>query len=158
MRMSGSAVDVDALLRRVQDGEQQAAALLFGLYRDRLRRMVKLRMDHRLQGRLDPSDVLQEAYIDLSRRLPEYIANPTLPFFLWLRLLTGQRLLALHRHHLLAQKRAATQEVPLDNAATPEASSLSLAADLLGRFTSPTQAAMKAEMQRRLQHVLDSLD
>jgi len=156
--MSGSALDVDALLRRAQDGEQQAAAELFGLYRARLRRMVKLRMDHRLQGRIDPSDVLQEAYIDVSRRLPEYTANPTLPFFLWLRLLTGQRLLALHRHHLLAQKRSATQEVSLENRAAPEASSLSLAADLLGHFTSPTQAAMKAEMQRRLQEVLDSLD
>ena len=67
--------------------------------------MVKLRMDRRLQGRLDASDVLQEAYLDVAKRAAEYRENPKMPVFLWLRLITGQRLMALHRQHLGAQMR-----------------------------------------------------
>src|SRR5579872_1413959 len=98
--MSGKVNAASDLLRRMANGDGGAAAELFAAYRDRLRLMVRLRLDRRLQGRLDPSDVLQEAYLDVARRAPEYAANPTLPFFLWLRLLTGQRLLMVHRQHL----------------------------------------------------------
>ena len=131
---------------------------LFARYRDRLRRMVKLRMDRRLQGRLDPSDVLQEAYLDVAKRAAEYRANPAMPVFLWLRLITGQKLMALHRKHLGAQMRNAGQEVSLHGGALPPASSISIAAMLLGRITSPTRAARRAEMQVRLQDVLNSMD
>src|SRR5262249_19202906 len=82
------------------------------------------------------SDVLQEAYLDVARRAGEYIANPSIPVFLWLRLITGQRLMALHRQHLGAQMRDAGQEVSLYRGALPQATSVSLAA-LLGRLTSP---------------------
>jgi RNA polymerase sigma-70 factor (ECF subfamily) len=99
-----------------------------------------------------------DAYLDLAKRLPEYAANPALPFFLWLRLLTGQRLLMLHRRHLGAKMRDAGQEVSLRHADLPSASSLSLAERLLGTLTSPTQAAIRAEMERRLQEVLDTMD
>jgi RNA polymerase sigma-70 factor, ECF subfamily len=78
-------------LRRLQAGDKRAPGELFEHYRSGLRQMMRLRLDRRLQARVDPSDVLQEAYIDLARRLPEYVASPTMPFFLWLRLLTGQR-------------------------------------------------------------------
>ena len=156
--MSDEASDTRDLLRRVGEGDQQALAALFGRYRERLRHMVKLRLDRRLQGRVDPSDVLQEAYLDVSRRAPEYAANPTMPLYLWLRFLTGQKLLALHRHHLGAQMRDAACEVSLHRGVIPQASSASLAAQLLGRLTSPTQAAIRAEMQLRLQEVLNTLD
>src|SRR5947209_8629910 len=68
---------------------------LFDRHRDRLRRMVQVRLDRRLQGRIDPSDVLQEAQIDVLRRAGEYVAHPTMPPFLWLRYLTAQRLMIL---------------------------------------------------------------
>ena len=87
----------DGLLRRAGAGDPHALAELFARYRDRLRRMVRLRLDRRLQGRLDPSDVLQEAQVEILRRAAEYAADPRLPPFLWLRLITGQRLVALHR-------------------------------------------------------------
>src|SRR5262249_33101430 len=139
-------------------GDQQALAELFGRHRERLRRMVRLRMDRRLQGRVDPSDVLQEAYLDVARRAPEDAANPAMPLFLSLRVLTGQRLVALHRQPLGAQMRDAGQEVSLHRGAIPQASSASLAAQLLGRLTSPTQAAIRAELQLRLQEVLNAMD
>jgi RNA polymerase sigma-70 factor (ECF subfamily) len=158
----GSAMDesgvVQDLVRRITLGDQQALAEAFTRYRGRLRRMVLLRLDRRLQGRIDASDILQEAYLDVARRAPEYAANPTLPLFLWLRLLTGQRLLMVHRQHLHAKMRDVGQEVSLYRGALPQASSASLAARLLGRLTSPSLAAMRAEMQLRLQEALNEMD
>lgn len=146
------------LLRRAEDGDEQARAELFARYRPRLRSMVRVRLDRRLQGRIDPSDVLQEAFIDFNRRFPEYVRNPAVPFYLWLRGLTGQRLIDLHRMHLGAQMRDVGQEVSLYRGALPPATSVSLAAQLLGHLTSPTQAAIRAELQIRLQEALNLMD
>jgi RNA polymerase sigma-70 factor (ECF subfamily) len=156
--MTENGSESDDLLRRAKDGDGQARAELFARYRERLRRMVRLRLDRRLYGRIDPSDVLQEAYLDFARRFPDYAADPALPFYLWLRNLTGQRLIDLHRQHLGAQMRDAGQEVSLYRGALPQASSVSLANQMLGRLTSPTQAAARAEMQIRIQEVLNTLD
>ena len=156
--MSSDSVETEALIRRVEGGDEAALCELFARYRDRLRRMVKLRMDRRLQGRLDASDVLQEAYLDVAKRAAEYRENPQMPVFLWLRLITGQRLMALHRQHLGAQMRNVGQEVSLHRGALPPASSISIAAMLLGRITSPTRAARRAEMQERLQDILNAMD
>src|SRR6476646_10805631 len=156
--MPSESSETKILLRRVEDGDEGAMIELFARYRDRLRKMVKLRMDRRLQGRLDPSDVFQDAYLDVAKRAPEYRANPSMPVFLWLRLITGQKLMALHRRHLGAQMRNAGQEVSLHGGALPPASSISIAAMLLGRITSPTRAARRAELQVRLQDVLNSMD
>src|SRR3954451_23947398 len=107
---------------------ERALVAMFAQHRDRLRRMVRLRMDRRLQGRIDPSDVLQEAYLDVARRTREYLANPAMPVFLWLRWITGEKLLVLHRRHLGAQIRDVDQEVSLHRGSLPQASSISLAA------------------------------
>ncbi len=120
--------------------------------------MVRLRLDARLAGRLDPSDVLQEAFLDVARRFPEYVAAPAVPFYVWLRSLTGQRLIDLHRQHLGAKMRDAGQEVSLYRGALPQASSASLAQQLLAGLTSPTQAAIRAEMQLKLQEALNGMD
>src|SRR5262249_15720466 len=103
-------------------------------------------------------DVLQEAYLDVSKRVAEYRADPAMPFYLWLRFLTGQRLMAIHRQHLGTQMRDAGQEVSLYRGALPQASSISLAPPLLGRLTTASQAAIRTEMQIRLQEALNSLD
>ena len=156
--MPDESSEVRGQLQRLGEGDPQALALLLARYRDRLCRMVKLRLDRRLQGRIDASDVLQEAYLDAASRAAEYAANPTMPFFLWLRILTGQRLLMIHRQHLGAKMRDAGQEVSLYRGALPQASSVSLAAQLLGRMTSPSLAAVRAEMQLKLQEALNSMD
>lgn len=150
--------DTDELIRKARGGDEQALAALFIHYRARLRQMIALRLDRRLQGRLDPSDVLHEAYLDMARRLPDYAADPKMPFFLWLRFLTGQKLTDLHRHHLGVKARDAGQEVSLYRGALPAASSVSLAAQLLGRFTSASQAAVRAETQLRVQEALNAMD
>jgi RNA polymerase sigma-70 factor (ECF subfamily) len=156
--MTGDTSSVDDLLLRAEAGDERARTDLFEVFRQRLRGMVRLRLDRRLAGRIDPSDVLQDAYLDFERRLPEFFADRKIPFFLWLRGLTGQRLVDLHRMHLGAQMRDAGQEVSLYQGALPAASSVSLANQLLGRLTSPTQAAVRAEMQVRLQEALNTMD
>ena len=110
-----------------------------------------------------PRDALAEEFVARHRRgerpsVSEYAAAPTTSFYLWLRALTGQRLTDLHRQHLGAQMRDAGQEVSLYRGALPQATSASLAAQLLGKLTSPTQAALRAEMQIRLQEVLNTMD
>ena len=150
--------DTQVLVTQAVGGDTAALAALMDRYRDRLKRMVGLRMDRRLQGRVGASDVVQEALIDAARRLEEYAADPPMGFFLWLRWLTGEKLLNAHRHHLGTQKRDAAQEVSLYRRAMPEACSVSLAQQLLGRLTSPTQAVARAELQLIVQEVLNSMD
>ena len=95
------------LIERAARGESEALGELLQQHHGRLRRMVGLRLDRRLRGRIDPSDVIQEASLEAATRLPEYVRNPAMPFFLWLRLLTGQRLQILHRRHLGSRMRNA---------------------------------------------------
>jgi RNA polymerase sigma-70 factor (ECF subfamily) len=150
--------EIDDLLKRAAEGDTQAATELFDRYRKRLRQMIRLRLDRRLQGRVDPSDVIQDAYIDVIEQLPAFLARPEMPFFLWLRLVAGQRLMRVHRQHLGAAMRDVGREVSLYKGALPQASSLSLAAHLLGRFTSASQAAVRAERQLQLQAALNGMD
>lgn len=149
---------LEQLMERVRNNDAEAVAEVFAYYRDRLKRMVRLRMDRRLQGRLDPSDVLQEAWIDVNARAAEYANKNEMPFFLWMRMVTGQRLLEIHRRHLQTQMRDAGQEVSLYGGALPHANSMSLAAQLLGRLTTASAAAMRAELQIKLQEVLNRMD
>jgi RNA polymerase sigma-70 factor (ECF subfamily) len=146
------------LIERAAGGEPAPLAMLLDRHRDRLRRMVALRMDPRLRSRLDPSDVLQEAFLEAARRLPEYAKEPALPLFLWLRLLTGQCLQVLHRRHLGARRRDAGREVALDACGPPGATSAAMAAQLLGHDTRPSEAAARAERKGRLREAIDRMD
>src|SRR5262245_3622623 len=156
--MDNNSSDTVRLIERVQAGDAAALNELFTRHRERLRRMVDLRLDHRLQARVDASDVIQDAYVEVVERLDEYLRDPKLPFFLWLRLVVGERLLKLHRHHLGTKMRDAGREVALYRGALPQASSAALAAHLLGKHTSPTQAAVRAERVLRLQEALNTLE
>jgi RNA polymerase sigma-70 factor (ECF subfamily) len=150
--------DSEDLLRRTAAGDEAALAALWERHGARLQAMVRLRLDRRLQGRVDPSDVLQDAYLDLAARLPDFARERPMPTYLWLRLVAGQWLAQVHRQHLGAALRDAGREVSLYRSALPQASSASLAAQLLGRFTTASQAPTRAERHLRLQEVLNGLD
>ena len=150
--------DSEDLLRRAAAGDEAALASLWERHRARLRQMVRLRLDRRLRGRVDPSDVLQDADLDLAARLPDFARDRPMSTYLWMRLVTGQRLAQVHRQHLGAAMRDAGREVSLYRGALPQASSASLAAQLLGRFTTASQAAIRAERQLQLQEILNGLD
>jgi RNA polymerase sigma-70 factor (ECF subfamily) len=146
------------LVQQAADGDQHAWTLLLTQHRERLRCLVALRLDRRLQGRVDPSDVIQEACLVAAKQLPAYATNPQMPFYLWLRWLTGQRLVDQHRRHLGAQAREANREISLYQGAIPEATSADLAAAFLGHLSTLSQAAMRIEQTIKLQEALNRLE
>ena len=153
-----SSSETNRLLRRAADGDQASWGALLTRHGHRLRRMVAFRLDQRLQGRVDPSDVVQDAYLEASKHLADYVRSPQLPFFLWLRGIAGNKLRELHRHHLGAQMRDAGREVSIYRGTMPETTSAALAAQLLGHGTRPSEAAVRAEVKVRLQEALNSMD
>lgn len=149
--------EIQTLIDQASDGDAVAMSTLFEHYREPLKKMVRLRLNRKLHGRVDESDVIQDAYLEAARRLNEYASGPRAPFFLWLRKITGQRLIDTHRRHLGAEARDAGVEVSLHHKRAPMASSVMLAHSLLGGLTSPTQAAVKAETRLAIQDALSGM-
>ena len=156
--MPADSSETGRLLRRASEGDRESRGALLTRHEERLRRMVAFRMDPRLQGRLDPADVVQEIFLEACQHLAEYLPQSEVPFFLWLRGIAGNKLRELHRHHLGTQMRDARREVALYHGAMPEATSAALAARLLGHATRPSEAAMRAEATIRLQEALNGMD
>jgi RNA polymerase sigma-70 factor (ECF subfamily) len=150
--------ETERLLQSVAEGDQESWGTLLTRHEERLRRMVAYRLDRRLQGRIDPQDVLQDAYLEASQHRAEFLRQPAPSFFLWLRGIVGNKLLELHRHHLGTRMRDAGREVSLYRDNMPEASSAALAAQLLGHATHPSEAAIRAEVKLQLQEALNSMD
>ena len=107
----GGQADLDEMLRRARGGDAEAINSLFAMNRQRLVRMVRCRLDPRLYGRVDDSDVIQEAYLEAARRLDDYFQQPRAPFFLWLRSLVGYKLLEIHGRHLGVAARSVAREI-----------------------------------------------
>jgi RNA polymerase sigma-70 factor (ECF subfamily) len=156
--MHGEQPGVEQILARVAAGDLSALGEMLNAYRPRLRRVISLRLDRRLQGRVDPSDILQEACLEISRRVAEQAGPREIPGFLWLRMVTGQKLLEVHRRHLGTQLRDVAREVTLYAGAIPQASSASLAKFLLASQSSACRAVQRTELQLQLQEVLNSMD
>jgi RNA polymerase sigma-70 factor, ECF subfamily len=145
-------------LEAVRRGDRTVLGERLEGFRERLERIVAFRLDSRLRGRIDAADVVQEAYLEATHRIEGYLADPSMPFFLWLRFLTVQKLLELHRRHLGTKSRDAGREVSLFSGPLPQATSAVLAAQLLGRHSTPSQAAMRAERKLQLEEALNTMD
>jgi len=156
--MDNSEVSNGELLDRLTSGDEAALAELFSQHRDRLWRMVNFRIDRRLSGRVDADDILQEAYLDAAQRVHHYLEDPSKSFFVWLRLVVSQTMVDVHRRHLGAQMRDISREVSMNRPTYTQATSVCLAAQLLGSMTSPSQAVQKAEMIRQLEESLEAMD
>jgi RNA polymerase sigma-70 factor, ECF subfamily len=147
-----------ALLERYRGGDGEALGELFECYRERLSRMLALRLDPRLAARVCPDDILQESFLDISRRAGEYLADPAVPFYVWLRFLTIQRMQMVRRAHLEVGARDVSREArfpfEVDDYASPD----SMAGQLAGNFTSPSQAAIRVEVRDQLRSALAEMD
>src|SRR5262249_47761132 len=126
-------------------------------HRDRLRRMVCLRFDTRLRGRLDPSDIVQDTMLDAVRRWNEYATYPNMPIYVWLRLIAGQRLVDQYRRHFGAQLRDISREIATLVGGVPAVTTGQLAAQFVSHLTTPSEVAARAERQQILQTALDQL-
>jgi RNA polymerase sigma-70 factor, ECF subfamily len=145
------------LIRKLRNGDDEAFAALFSRHREQLRKMLQFRMDRRLQAREDPSDVLQEVYIDALKRIPHFIKKDELSFYVWLRQVAIQCLTDLHRRHFNAEKRDIRQEVSLNNRRNAS-NSTSMAIQLVAQMASPSQMMMEAELVSQIETALESMD
>ena len=144
-------MDSDPLEAALAAGDQSALAEFFERHRDRLWRMVRFRLDQRLVGRVDPDDVLQEAFMDALTRLPHF--DGSMSGFLWLRWVVQQTMIGVHRRHLGAQMRSANRERSLASPATSQ----SLMAVLSGTPTSPSEAIIRNERAADLSDALKEM-
>jgi RNA polymerase sigma-70 factor (ECF subfamily) len=133
-------------------GDRQGFERLFARHQAYLRRLVELRLDPRLRSRLDPPDIVQEAYLEALKRLDRYLKRPALPFRLWLRQIACDRALKARRHHLGTARRTVSREVRL-----PERSSWALAGHLLAAGSTPSQQLDHRELDRRLRLAVEQL-
>lgn len=147
---------VDDLIVRADAGDAEARQALLARHRDRLRQMVALRLDRRLAARVDPSDVVQEALAEADHELSEYLRDRPLPFYAWLRRFVWDRLVAVHRAHVLAGKRSVGRERPWAGP-LPEDSAVALADRLVASGTSPSRRVLRDEARLRVQAALEQL-
>ena len=147
----------ERLHQRLVAGDEGALGELFDIHRERLWRMVQFRMDRRLAARVDADDILQEAFVNGAARVQHYLEDPSRSLFVWFRLIVGQTLVDVYRRHIGAEMRDAGREVSLQGMRYPNATSVSLAAELLGSITSPSQAAHRAEVSGQLEQALKSM-
>jgi RNA polymerase sigma-70 factor, ECF subfamily len=139
-------------------GREGVLAEVWAKCRTRLRRMIEFRLDPRLWGRVDADDVLQDVYIAASRRLPDYLRDPDIPVFVWLRTMTQQVLADTYRRHVGARKRDARCDIPLHCRATGSSASISIAAKLAASLTSPSKAVVRADNREQLYAALEKMD
>ncbi len=134
----------------------EALGDVFDDFSSRLLRMLEFRLDRRLCGRVEPEDVLQEAYIEVARRLEDYRADPAVSFFVWVRQITWQCLIAVQRRHFGA-KRSPRKEIRFAAGEQSQAN-FSIARQLIGQVTSPSQNAIREEQVHHLRAALDTMD
>jgi RNA polymerase sigma-70 factor (ECF subfamily) len=146
------------LSQRIIQGDRQALAELFSLYRPRLWRMINFRLHPRLQGRVDPDDVLQDAWLMAVNRIDYFLRDASHSSFIWFRMIVNQTLVELHRHHLGAEKRNAARDVSAHSAWASESTSSSMAFHLSGHLTSPSSAVNRAELARQLDTILQGMN
>src|SRR5262245_44233174 len=149
---SADSEETRTLLDQARAGDRQAVERLLARHRPFVRELVELRMDPKLRPRVDPSDVFQEAQMEAVRRWEGYLKQPDMPFRLWLRQLTFDRLLMARRRHVKAARRAIDLEVAL-----PDRSSMLLAQKLLAGGSSPSQRLLKEELARRVRQAVARL-
>ena len=145
------------LLSAARGGDAAARNQLLERHREALRRMIAMRMDHKLARRVDASDIVQDVLVEANRRLTDYLEKAQMPFHLWLRHLARDRMIDAHRMHRGAARRSIDREQPLE-LAEGSRSALDLAAFIRDRELTPAAAATHHELETRFQAAIEVLD
>lgn len=146
------------LLDRVRKGDTAAVNGLLQRHREAIRRMIDQRLDRVVQQRVDASDIVQDVLIEANRRLGDYLANPTMPFQLWLRHMARDRLIDAHRRHRVAASRSLDKEISLEAAGAADRSRANLAGELADRELTPAAVATWRELERRFAAAVEQLE
>ncbi len=140
----------DELEQQLRGGDDAVLAALLERHRERLQRMVHFRLDARLVGRIDAEDVVQDSYVEAEKRLSAFRGDDK-PFLLWIRLITQQTMIDVHRKHLGAAMRNAGREIKAPASGT-------LSGFFVASVTSPSNAAMREEVRHHVEEALESMD
>ena len=146
------------LLDRVRDGDQAAINGLLARHREAIKRMIDRRMDRVVQHRVDASDIVQDVMLEANRRLGDYLANPTMPFQLWLRHMARDRLIDAHRRHRVASNRSVDREVSVPQPGMDDRSDDDVVAGIADRELTPAAAATWHELERRFAAAVEQLE
>ena len=133
--------------------ERAELEALFRKSRSDLKRLVNAKLDRRLSGRIDSSDVVQEAYLEACRRYKEYLNNPEVPLVEWLRFLTMQVVQATHRFHLGRQKRSVEKEVAVHS----DVGVVQIVDIISGSLDSPHSVLVRSELQKVVSRLLSAM-
>lgn len=145
--------EISALVQKAKEGDEASLAQLFARYKQQLQRIIEFRMDQKLRGRFGASDVLQEAFIDLARKIQNFDPNK-MSFFVWLRLVTNEKIINLYNEHVNVQKRDVRRE---QNLSADAAKPYSLAKHIIDRCSSISGKAIKAERANQIQAILSEM-
>jgi RNA polymerase sigma-70 factor (ECF subfamily) len=148
-KMDKSPHDSDRLLHLAAEGHSAAKAELLERYREKLRRMVAMRLDRRMAARIDPSDIVQETLHQAHQRLDDYFVARPASFYPWLRGIAWDRLVDLYRTHVDAEKRTVRKEQAWVGP-DPEAVGELVHQIAISSSDNPRRQAMLAEMQQRV--------
>ena len=150
--------DDSALSRRLASGDREALESLLRNNRERLKKMVMLRLSPDLAARVDGSDIIQEAFLQAALHCEGYDHDPERPFYLWIRKITENKLLEAHRRHVGAAKRGVYRETGFpDSRASVDSQSLAgLFVDSSG--SGPLSRVMRAELRGMIQEALEEMD
>ena len=154
--MNSQSDDTSDLVRKAVAGEESAIEELFARHRTQLTRMIAVRLDPRLRGRLDPSDIVQDVLVEATQKMAELKDNPV-EFYPWLRGLAWDRLCRLHRHHVTSQKRSVAREELFAPTHVDDESVLKLAECIAASGGGPRSQVMQDELRRRVREALTQL-
>ena len=147
--------ETELLLSQAVTGNSHAVERLMLLHHGRLKRTIAAYLDPRLSGRIDPSDVLQDAMTQAAEKLPHYLVEQPIDFYPWIRQLVRDQLVDVHRRHIQAQRRSIQREayVPSIN----ETSAAHLVNYLVGSATSPSVIVVRKERRDAVRQALNQL-
>lgn len=148
----------EELLLGAKAGSDDAVNRLMERHRESVKRLVQMRLDQRIQRRVDVSDVVQDVMVEAHRRLAEFLENSPMPFHLWVRQIAKDRIIDAHRRHRVSGKRSVEREQPLAQAAGDDQSALELAAWLCDQEITPAAAAAQKELAAQVQLAIGRLD
>ena len=147
--------DHKALLEEAKSGSPKALQQLLVVHRPRLRKMVSIRLHPMVKTRVDESDILQDALLDASMRIGDYFEKCSMPFFLWLRFITNQKIQQCHRQHLDTKKRSTRRH---RQTSLEDSASVNMADQLVSRESTPSSILVSKESVNRVRIVLNSLN
>ncbi len=148
----------EQLIAQAKGGDASAVNQLMDRHRNSLRQLIRMRLDHKIQKRIDVSDVVQDVLVEANRRLQRYLADPAMPFHLWLRQIAKDRIIDAHRRHRVSAKRSIDREQQLVAPRGYDQSSIQLASLLGDSRLTPAAAALQKEMARKVEQSISKLD